>query len=159
MRAFNKYIRQRQHVREQLAKCNCEQHQLPKHLHWQSYLCKRVEDLVEVSCCPKVFRPTLSCGVGTGKKSPKFLKWNCVNGNCDECSVEALLQMSTCKILFECNEVIDVLEWVLAERQGVTKGKQNTQLELGHSRLPVGAVVCRLIEALEKARKHQASYE
>ena len=88
--------------------------------------------------------------------SQRFLKWNCVNGNCDECGVEGLLQMSTCPILFECNEVIDVLEWVLAERQGVDKkGKQNTQLELGHSRLPVGAVVCRLIESLETARIKQ----
>ena len=59
----------------------------------------------------------------------------------------------------ECNDVIDVLEWVLAERQGTKKGKQNTQLELGKQQLPVGAVVCRLIKALEDACKHQVTYE
>ena len=70
-----------------------------------------------------------------------------------------MLQMSTCPILSECNEIIDVLEWVEAERQGETKGKQNTQLELGRSRLPVGAIVIRVIESLNDARKHQARYE
>ena len=40
---------------------------------------------------------------------------------CDECGVEILLQLSSCNILGERNDVIEYLEWFQAERQGTNK--------------------------------------
>lgn len=160
MRALHKTIRNRPIIKSALENCNCEQHKIAKNLHWQTYLNKRVEDLVEVSCCPKLPHPELACGVGSSIRTPKFLRWDCVNNLCNECGVEALLQMSTCKVLGECNDVIPLLEWVHADRQGKNKqGKQNTQLELGNTVLPVREVVSRLITKLNVLRQHQAQYE
>ena len=68
--------------------------------------------------------------------------------------------MVTCEILSEGNLIIDVLEWIYAQRQGVNKqGKQNTQLELGIQKVAVRDVVQRLKDALEVCRVHQAQYE
>ena len=55
--------------------------------------------------------------------------------------------------------VIDVLEWINAPRQGMKKGKQNTQLELGLQKVAVRDVVDRLRDALVVCRIHMAQYE
>ena len=73
---------------------------------------------------------------------------------CEECGVDGLLQMSTCKVLGECNDIVDCLEWIQADRQGENKGKQNTQLELGSTKFPVRMVVSRLISRLVTCRDH-----
>ena len=60
----------------------------------------------------------------------------------------------------ESDLIIDVLEWIDAPRQGLTKqGKQNTQLELGLQKVAVRYVVQRLKDALEACREHQAQYK
>ena len=64
-----------------------------------------------------------------------------------------------CPILSQCETEIDVLEWVYAKRQGTKKGKQNTQLEIGHSRQPVKDILLKMAAKLEVARLHQAHYE
>jgi hypothetical protein len=68
--------------------------------------------------------------------------------------------MTTCTILSECKHVIDVVEWVHAPRQGKkSNGQQNTQLELGTSKLKVEDVVVKLMQQLNICRIHQAKYE
>ena len=64
-----------------------------------------------------------------------------------------------CPILSDCDIEIDVLEWVYAKRQGIKKGKQHIQLEIGHSCLPVKDILLNMVDKLEIARLHQAHYE
>lgn len=66
-----------------------------------------------------------------------------------------------CPIVAQCTDVIEVIEWKHAERQGVNKsnGKQNTQLEVSISVLPVEIVVTKLLEAVKLCRVHQEQYE
>ena len=40
---------------------------------------------------------------------------------CNECGVGTLLQILSCNILGERNDVIEYLEWFQAERQGTNK--------------------------------------
>ena len=48
------------------------------------------------------------------------------------------MMITTCDILSKCTTNVDVMEWILADRQGIdTNEKSDTQLELGHSILPV----------------------
>ena len=76
------------------------------------------------------------------------------------CGVEAKLKMTTCKILSECKHVIDVIEQVYAPRQGKKKnGQQNTQLELGISKMKVEDAVVKLKDQLDICRTHQVNYE
>ena len=142
MRAIGKFVRNNDSIKRQLEQCDCTQHQLPQEQQWQSCLSKRGEDLIEMSCCSKVVHSYLSYGVGSSKCTPKLLQWKCVNNECSGCSVEAKLKMTTYTILSECKHVIDVVEWVQTPRQGKkNNGQQNTQLELGTSKLKVGDVV------------------
>ena len=45
------------------------------------------------------------------------------------------------------------------KEKGKKTGKQNTQLELSVSQLPINKVVSKLIDAIEVCRVHQAEYE
>lgn len=103
--------------------------------------------------------PLLACGIRSSRKIPRLLKWDCANNTCEECGVDELLQMSTCKVLGECNDIVDCLEWIQADRQSENKGKQNTQLELGSTKLSVRMVVSRLISRLVTCREHCAQYQ
>ena len=49
MRCLSKVIRNKNQIKKELDECQCNHHKLPKKLHWQTYLNKRVEDLVEIS--------------------------------------------------------------------------------------------------------------
>ena len=139
MRALHNFFCNRPIIKHVLENFNYEQHKMSKNLNCQTYLNKRVEDLIELSCCPKLRHPELACGVRSSIRTPIFLRWNCVNNLCNKCGVEALLQMSTCKVL---GDVIPLLEWVHADHQGKNKqGKKNTQLELGNTVLPVREVL------------------
>ena len=50
---------------------------------------------------------------------------------------------------------VNVLEWVLAVRQGYKSGKQNTQLEVQNRRCKVKDVLDKLVASLDVCRKHQ----
>ena len=98
--------------------------------------------MVELTCCPRVSHPTLKYGVGTTTCIPRLLCWNCVNDTCGECGIEHFVKITKCPILAENNDVINVLEWVHAPRQGFKKDDSpNTQLELGHRRHSVKDVL------------------
>ena len=115
------------------------------------------EDLVEHSCCGRTSHPHLKYGTGSGRRIPELLRWDCVNNICTECGIDRKLKLTACKILSESDLIIDVLEWIDAPRQGLTKqGKQNTQLELGLQKVSVKDVVQRLKDALEACHVHQA---
>ena len=158
IRALGKVIR-RPDMKMMLESCSCEQQKNIKSEQWQTYLSSRVEDLVEVSCCNRIEHPHLTYGVGSGARVPKLLKWDCVNNVCAVCGVDTKLQMKTCEILSNSELVIDVLEWINAPRQGMKKGKQNTQLELGLQKVAVKDVVDRLRDALVVCRIHMAQYQ
>jgi len=159
MRAIGKYIRNNQEIRNLLKQCTCTQHLKPKQDQWQNYLNGYAEDFIEATCCAKLAQPSLNHGAGSMVKTPKLLQWDCINSNCDECGVTKKLDILKCPILSECETEIDVLEWVYAKRQGAKKGKQNTQLEIGHSRQPVKDILQKMAAKLEVARLHQAHYE
>ena len=158
MRALGKVI-QRPDMKMMLESCSCEEHKKIKSEQWQTYLSSRIEDLVEVSCCKRIEHPYLTYGVGSGARVPKLLQWDCVNNVCTVCGVDNKLQMKKCEILSNSDLVIDVLEWINAPRQGMKKGKQNTQLELGLQKVAVRDVVDRLRDALVVCRIHMAQYE
>ena len=159
-RALAKFIRNNKDVKEALEKCDCEQHQLPKEQQWQTYLNGRVERMVEATCCQKVQQPLLKQGAGTYEKTPALIPWECANSTCSSCGVEKKFKISKCKILNEQMAVVDCLEWIDAPRQGHKKnGKQNTQIELGLSKLTVKSIVQKFIDQLIECRLHQAQYE
>ena len=54
---------------------------------------------------------------------------------------------------------VNVLEWVLAVRQGYKSGKQNTQLEVQNRQCKVEDVLDKLVASLDVCRKHQTQYE
>ena len=119
----------------------------------------RVEDIVELSCCKRTAHPHLKYGIGSGARVPNLLKWDCVNNVCVACGVDTKLQLKTCEILSNSELIINVLEWINASRQGMKKGKQNTQLELGLQKVAVKDVVDRLRDALVVCRLHMSQYE
>ena len=159
MRAIGKYICTHPLVSEKLKQCNCEKHSLTTK-HWQNYVGGTCEDFIESTCCAKMSHPHLAVGVGTTCKVPKLLSRSCVLNKCHNCGVEKKLMVSTCPILAKDTQVMSVMEWVLAERQGVNKttGKANTQLELGVSKLSVAEDVKKLICQLDICLTHQYEY-
>ena len=158
MRALGKFIR-RPDIKMMLECCDCEQHKKIKTEQWQTYMSSRVEDIVELSCCQRAAHPHLKYGIGSGARVPNLLKWDCVNNVCVACGVDTKLQLKTCEILSNSELIINVLEWINAPRQGMKKGKQNTQLELGLQKVAVKDVVDRLRDALVVCRLHMAQYE
>ena len=65
----------------------------------------------------------LQYGAGTTKRIPQLIQWKCVkDGAYDDCGVEKM-DFFTCPILATCEDMIDVIEWIYAIRQG--KKKEN----------------------------------
>ena len=118
MRGIGKFIRNNKMIKRKLEECKCAQHQIRQVQQWQAYLSKRGEDLVEISCCSKIIHPYLSYGVGSSARTPKLLQRKCVNKECDRCGVDRKLKMKECRILGECKQIIDVIEWIHTPRQG-----------------------------------------
>lgn len=65
MRALNKLSRKRRELKEQLATCNCIHHQKLHIDQWQTYLGRRVEDMVELNCCQWIPHPNLKHDTGS----------------------------------------------------------------------------------------------
>ena len=141
MWSLNKVSRKRPELKEQLATCNCIQHQKVHTDQWQTYLRRRVDDMVKLSCCNQIPHPNLKYGTGSQSRVPLLLQWKCVRNTCTECGDDCKLTMTICDILSTNTIVINVLEWINAPRQGAKNGKQNTQLELGMTKLAVKDVV------------------
>ena len=120
-RCLAKVIRNKNPTRKVLDECKCNQYKIPTKIHWQTYLRKRVDDLVEISCCSSVSHPLLMTGIGTSRKITRLLRQGCVNNTYDECGVDGFLNMSTYTVLGECNINDDCLDWIHANQQGKIK--------------------------------------
>ena len=118
MRALHKFIQTNRSIRDRLDTCNCEQHSLPKKQQWQWYLNKTVSDFIDSTCCARVAHHALTIGIGSSSSVPKLLGFHCVTNECDKCGIEHNLLFSKCKILSECVQEIDLLEWIKAPRPG-----------------------------------------
>ena len=115
-----------------------------------------VKDFVSAAQCAPHTHEALTIGVGSTKKTPSFVKWECAEGKCSACAKKS--RIDECSVLNNCPETIKVLEWIDAPRQGTKAGKQNTQLELSIPMLPVNEVVKKLQVQLETCKLHQADY-
>ena len=82
-----------------------------------------------------------------------------MHNTCTKCGVDRKLMMTTCDILSTNTIVIDVLEWINAPRQGAKSDRQNTQLELGMTKLAVKDVIRKLRVSLNKCCEYMAQYE
>jgi hypothetical protein len=160
MCALNKFINQNKELKRTLTYCSCSQHLLPINQQWQRLLGGRVDELVEAVCCPKEAHPKLVCGVGSSAYTPSFIKWECAFGTCINCGIETKMRFSECNILKNCDSEVNVMEWVLAPRQGVDKkGRQNTQLELGMRKQKVSEVVSKFKHQLVQTIKHMCEHK
>ena len=56
--------------------------------------------------------PLLACGIDGSRKIPRLPKLKCVNNTYEEYNVDGLLQISICKVLGECKDIVDCLEWI-----------------------------------------------
>jgi hypothetical protein len=110
---------------------------------FEHLFCVRTTDLIEATCCPAVIQPMLRpTAEKEEQQSPKLIPWSCTHGNCDKCGVDRILQPMLCPALSKCEEVIEVMEWRLAPRQGTNKkGETNTQIELTKAKEPVSVVL------------------
>ena len=71
-----------------------------------------------------------------------------MNGKCKECGIEKKLKISECPILNTCTESIPCMEWKFVARRGKKKnGKDNTQLELTRTFVPVNEIIKSLIDS------------
>ena len=143
MRAISKYVRTNKTIRDQLTT-----------IPWIKLLSGHAEDLVDSICCEKLPHPALKYGLGSSTHIPTLLQWPCIYGTCQLCGIEIKHKMSTCTVLMSDSTVIDLLEWKNIARQGMKNGKQNTQLELSLTQLPVNLVMKKMIGQLVKCRRH-----
>ena len=145
----------------ELRNCECEHHlNLPHAQQLQNCLSQRFEDLVESTCCNRTSHLALKYNVGSTRKIPRLLQWNCINGECADCGIEKKLKLSKCDKFKNNNVKIPVMMWTYAPRAGKTKdGKQNTQLELSKLYIPFNTVYEKMIECLQLNRLHVAQYE
>jgi len=154
MNALHKFYSLNKQHKEKIEECECGNH------GWEKYLNGRPEVLINKSCCDRKTLQHLSIE----GKDPTFLQWDCVVDDdeknlCQECGVKKKLGVTDCDIWSNCCQEIDVMEWIEAPRQGMTNGKQNTQLELGQRRHPVKEVINRFVEQLNTCRLHLAELE
>jgi hypothetical protein len=162
MHAIAKTLRVNKEFETKLRECECDQHlSLPFDEQWHSKLGIRVEEFIESTCCNRERHPLLTHGIGTSKRVPHLLRWDCVNGLCGDCGVENTIGLSKCPVLNYADDiVVRVLEWSHVARQGKNKrGKQNTQLELTVIEHPLNIVISKLKDATNKCRIYQAQYE
>eukprot|EP00957_Ditylum_brightwellii_P159453 12137749-Ditylum_brightwellii.AAC.1 len=118
MIGLKQFIAQNKQAQDIIKSCNCGHH------GWEKLLGCRPEVMIEMICCKKEIFQHLSIQ----GKDPAFIPWKCTRGKCEECGVVNKLGMSKCKFWNECIAKIDVNEWIHAPHQGITSGKQNTQL-------------------------------
>ena len=71
MRAINKYIRCNKTIREELTVVD---------RNWTDLLGGFVEDFVSAAQCAAHIHKSLTIGVGSTKKTPAFVKWECAEG-------------------------------------------------------------------------------
>ena len=134
-------------------------HKKAKH-DFVPYLNRRVEDLVQTTCCPAVPQPSLQYGCGSTLKIPKLISWKCVSGTCNDCGVDRNLRMMECPILSSCPHKIRCIEWKDVPRQGNKRdGTPNTQLEVSISNREVRDIVSKLRKQLQVCRHHQVNYQ
>jgi hypothetical protein len=120
---------------------------------WEDMLGKRVNEIIRASCCRAEAHPMLRSEIADD--SPKLIPWLCTHGNCDKCGIAKLLKIKECPALSQCDNLVRTQEWKLNLRQGMDKkGNQNTQLELDTTILPMSELIERLVDQLEKNRKH-----
>ena len=112
MRAINKFIRCNKTIREELTVVD---------RNWTDLLGGFVEDFVSAAQCAAHTHEALTIGVGSTKKTPSFVKWECAEGKCSACRKK--LRIDECTVLKNCGETIKVLEWTKAPRQGAKGGK------------------------------------
>lgn len=124
--------------------------------NWTDLLGRFVEDFVSAAQCAAHTHKALTIGVGSTKKTPEFVKRECNEGKFSACTKKLIID--ECSVLNNCAETIKALEWINAPRQGIKAGRQNTQLELGISMLPVNEVMRTLQVQLETCKLHQAEY-
>lgn len=90
--------------------------------NWTSLLGGFVEEfLAQAQLSPHAHKD-LTIGVGSTKRNPYFVKWECAEGRCDLCRNN--LRMNEWSVLNTCLERIKVLEWIEAPRQGNKAGKK-----------------------------------
>jgi hypothetical protein len=102
----------------------------------------------------------LCCEIGD--KPQLMIPWDCSHHakdgttKCKECGVKKKLQiLDGCPALAECDVLVPVMVWMLAERSGKTSsGEQRTQIELTQCRWKLSDVVKKLVEQLEICRVH-----
>ena len=73
------------------------------------------------SCCERTRHYQLQYGIGSGTNIPLLLQWKFVHTRCTDCGIDKKLQLTECKTLSENTNLIDVLEWINAPRQGGVK--------------------------------------
>ena len=129
MRALAKYIRNNRALRNGLTNST-----------WLPLLSQPADVFIASTCCNSVPHPILACGIGSHRRIPSFVRWKCINGECNECGVELKHNISGCTALTQCTTDIEVLEWQHIARKGMSGGKQNTQLELTKTHLPVNVI-------------------
>ena len=147
MRAISKFLRNNKEMKDALTVVD---------KNWTSLLGGYVEDFIDAAQCDLVAHECLAVGVGSTRRVPKFAKWECAEGKCPTCKEK--LKINECEVLNKCSDKIEVLEWKDAPRQGTKGGKQNTQLELSLSILPVNEVMKKLQSQLVTCKLHQAEY-
>ena len=153
MRAILNFLITNRSFKRKLYYCACPYHD------WEKLLGGTVEGMVNATCCPRSKKEHLCVGVGLSKKEPSFLKWKCVNGECNNCGIEKMLGVRKCELWSKFTADINEFEWVQAVRQGATTGRQNMQLEVQSRRYEVSEVLKKLEDALAISRKHQGEYE
>jgi hypothetical protein len=121
---------------------------------WEDLLGKRVNEIIEASCCRREAHPMLRSEMS--ENPPKLIPWLCTHGDCDKCGISKILKIKECPALLQCDILVKTQKWKLNLRQGTDKkGDQNTQIELDETILPMSELIDRLIEQLEKNHKHQ----
>jgi hypothetical protein len=149
MKGLALFLAKNKWMRIRIENCSCGNH------GWEKMLDGRPENLIEATCCEK----QICHGVSIKGKNPSFVSWTCAKGTCVECGVNKKLGVSDCDVWSECEAEMDVHEWVLAPRQGITNGKQNTQLELGQQRYQVQTVIKKFVDQLNACQHHTAEYK
>ena len=109
VRAIKKYIRYNKPIQNKLK----DSETYP----FMRYLNERVTTIVDATMCSKVSHLELAWGIGSSREIPRFNKWPCAKGTCEECGVK-ILNLGECTYFTTNNDEIKVLEWIEAKRQG-----------------------------------------
>ena len=116
--------------------------------------------LINRVCCEKVPQPELH--VDKTQSCPQLIPLRCThgkNGNikdrCKQCGVEKKLGILDALNKTEVtSEIVEVMEWRDSARQGILKGKQNTQRELHPEEMSVKELTRKFTKQVEKCIPH-----